>query len=539
MSRVVGPLVLVVALLGAAYAARTYLQRTARPPPPPPPPAPRLPGVDLEEIARASHSEAPFLFRRAIERTVDPADRAELERLFARRADEAFGALAGEVEPLRAEHRYEEAARTIVRYSSSWAGTALVGRADALLGDLRAEQEAQVERRGEEAAALADEGRYDGAREALRTGWQLEAPFVEALAEKAEALERRIRIREHEASKGPAVVAKKPPVVEAPGAPPAPPPLPGAPHPDVKRLAEARALLATARKAFDERRFLPAAKALADVVGYYGDLRYVSRRQEAITALGALSRHGSSGISGLFRATEVKREGQRLRLRYRFEKEEELLDWEALQPVPHAGGGSYERIAGGVRGTGVMAFLLRAFFENDVSIRCTARSRELKSHGLVFAQEGIETRFLLWMVSNHFFVEGENYVKARPGHSILMFGKGVNNDVPVDAPEIGFVFRGDSITKPELVAGEDAVLAFAARNDTMSGEVLFRGDRGGRSGSTLGDDGKGIERLRPGLVVFDGAAVFSDVLIEGRFHPEFERARINALLDAASAIDIE
>jgi len=539
MSRVIKPLVLVVALLGAAYAARAYLLRSARRPPPPPPPAPRLAGVDLESLARASHFEAPFLFRQALERTSNAEDRTELERLFARRSDEAYAALARDVEQLRAGHRYEEAARISAKYSSSWAGTAFVGRADALLADLRLEQEQQVERRGEEALRLLDEGRYDGAREALRTGWQLEARFVEALREKAEELELRIRVREHEASKGPVVVAPKPPVVEARGTPPAPPPLPGAPHADVKRLAEARALLASARKAFDERRFLPAAKALADVVGYYGDLRYVTRRQEGITALAALSRHGSSGISGLFRATEVKRDGTRLRLRYKFEKEEELLDWEAFQPVPHPGGGSYERIAGGVRGTGVMAFLLRAFFENDVSIRCTARARELRSHGLILAQEGIETRFLLWMVSNHFFVEGENYVKERPGHSILMFGKGVNNDVPVDAPEIGFIFRGDSITKPELVAGEDAVLAFAARNDTMSGEVLFKGDRGGRSGSTLGDDGRGIGRLRPGLVVLDCSAVFSDVLVEGRLHPEFERARINALLDAASALDTE
>jgi hypothetical protein len=538
MSRVIKPLVLVVALLAAAYGARTLLLRE-RTPPPPPPPAPRLAGVDLESLARASHLEAPLLFRLALERTPDPGDRAELERLLAQRADEASHALAREVEPLRADHRYEEAARAVARYVSAWAGTALVGRADALLAELRGEQEEQVARRAEEAMALLDERRFDGAREALRTGWQLEAPFVEALKEKAEALERLIRVREHEASKGPVVVAPKPPVAQAPGTPPAPPPLPGAPHADVKRLGEARALLASARKAFDERRFQPAAKALGDVVGYYGDLRYVIRRQEAITALAALSRHGSSGISGLFRATEVKREGPRLKLRYKFEKEEELLDWEAFQPVPHPGGGSYERIAGGVRGTGVMAFLLRGFFENDVSIRCTARARALKSHGLIFAQEGLETRFLLWMVSNHFFVEGENYVKERPGHAILMFGKGVNNDVPVDSPEIGFIFRGDSATKPELVAGEDAVLAFAARNDTMSGEVLFKGDRGGRSGSTLGDDGKGIERLRPGLVVLDCAAVFSDVLIEGRFHPEFERARINALLDAASAIDVE
>jgi hypothetical protein len=155
----------------------------------------------------------------------------------------------------------------------------------------------------------------------------------------------------------------------------------------------------------------------------------------------------------------------------------------------------------------------------------------------MFAQDQLETRFLLWMVANTFFVEGENYVKPRPGHSILMFGKGVNNDVPVDSPEMGFIFRGDSITKPELVAGEEAILGFAARDDQMSGELLFKGDRGGRSGSTLGDDGKGIERLRPGLVVFDSTVVFRDVLVEGKLHREFERSRVAALLDAATALD--
>jgi hypothetical protein len=120
-----------------------------------------------------------------------------------------------------------------------------------------------------------------------------------------------------------------------------------------------------------------------------------------------------------------------------------------------------------------------------------------------------------------------------------MFGKGVNNDVPVDSPETGFIFRGDSTTSPQLAAGEEAILGFAARENQMSGEVLFKGDRGGRSGSTLGDDGKGIGRLRPGLVVLDNTVVFRDVLIEGRLHPEFERTRVNALLDAVAALDEE
>lgn len=307
----------------------------------------------------------------------------------------------------------------------------------------------------------------------------------------------------------------------------------------MKRLAEARALLAAARLAFDQRRYPPAAKSLADLMGFYGDLRFVIRRKEAIAALATLSRHGASGLGGLFHATDVKRDGTRVKLRYAFASEEEMLDWEAFQPLPRPGGGSFERIADGVRGEGMMAFLLRAFFENDVSIRCLARPRYLKSHGLVFCQDGLETRFLLWMVANTFLVEGENYVKERPGHSILMFGKGVNNDVPVDSPEMGFIFRGDSITRPELKAGEEALLGFAARDKQMIGEVVFQGERGGRSGSTLGDDGKGIERLRPGLVVLDNVVVFRDVVVEGKLHADFERARVSALLDLTAALDEE
>jgi len=540
MSRVIRPLVWTVVLLAVAYLGWTYvLERQPKAPPPPAPAASGLSEAEKSALAGSSDAEAPMLFRHAIDCARSPAVRAELERLYAARAGEAAEALAKDVLELRASHRYVEAVRVAKRGSSEWAGTPVVERVDALLRDLRAEQEEQVERRVEEAAALLVEGRFDGAREALRSSWQLEAPYADALEEKAAELERRIRVREHEAAKTPVTVAEKPVEARPKGAPPAPPPLPGAPHPDVKRLAEARALLATARRAFDERRHQPAAKALADLVGFYGDLNYVTRRRDAIEALAALARHGASGLVGLFHAAELKRNGPHVRLRYTFAKEEELLDWEAFQPVPHPGAGSFQRIADGVRGEGVMTFLLKAFFENDVSVRCIARARALRSHGLVFCQDRLESRFLLWMVANTFFVEGENYVKERPGHAILMFGKGVNNDVPVDSPELGFIFRGDSITKPELVAGEEAILGFAARGDQMSGEVLFKGDRGGRSGSTLGDDGKGIERLRPGLVVFDSTVVFRDVLVEGNLHPEFERARVSQLLEACTALDQE
>jgi len=94
-----------------------------------------------------------------------------------------------------------------------------------------------------------------------------------------------------------------------------------------------------------------------------------------------------------------------------------------------------------------------------------------------------------------------------------------------------------TITKPELVAGEEETLAFAVRGKEMAGEVLFRGTRGGRSGECVGDDGRGIERVRPGLVVLENGVTFSDVVIEGRVHKDFEQSRVAALLDAASTLD--
>jgi hypothetical protein len=543
MSRVAKASSTILALAVAGYLVFSLVLPRVRERPQGPPPLPEAKGLSEAERRRLTHApeaEAPQLLRDAWNSAPSARARAEVEEILSRRAGEAADALAREFEALRAAHRYVDAAEVAKRYAMAWSGTLVPGHADALLAQSRAEQDAQVARRGEEALLLLAEGRYDGAREALQTNWQLEASYREALAAKGEQLERLIRVREYESTRPPTMGTPLPPPPPAPpGAPPAPPPLPGAPHPDVKRLAEARALLIQARKAFAERRYLPAAKAVDDLNGYYGDLRFVGRRKEAIAALSNLARHGASGVAGLFHATEVKRDGTRLRLRYTFTEEAEMLDWEELQPVPHPGGGAFRQVGGGVSGSGVMSFLLKGFFENDVSIRCTARPRELRSFGLVFCQDELETRFLLWMLSNHFFVEGENYVLPRPGHAILMFGKGVNNDVPVDAPEIGFIFRGDSITKPELAAAQDATIAFAARERQMAGEVIFKGDRGGRSGSTLGDDGRGIERLRPGLVVFDNTVTFADVFIDGRIHPDFERTRVSALLSAIDALDAE
>ena len=101
-------------------------------------------------------------------------------------------------------------------------------------------------------------------------------------------------------------------------------------------------------------------------------------------------------------------------------------------------------------------------------------------------------------------------MKERPGHSILMFGKGVNNDVPVDSPEIGFIFRGATLTSPNPTSGEAFRISFSLRKDTMKGTIKCRDGEGSRSGSALGDDGRGIARVRPGLIVIQNTVVFRD-----------------------------
>jgi hypothetical protein len=143
----------------------------------------------------------------------------------------------------------------------------------------------------------------------------------------------------------------------------------------------------------------------------------------------------------------------------------------------------------------------------------------------------------MWIVTNHWFVEGENYKKARPGHSILMFGKGVNADVPVDSPDIGFIFRGASIMKPWPTEGSEIGLSFEFKGNQMAGEVTCKRDTGGRRGSTVGDDGRSIERTRPGLIVIENSVTFREIVIEGRLHPSFENKRVSELLEIASGLD--
>jgi len=279
-------------------------------------------------------------------------------------------------------------------------------------------------------------------------------------------------------------------------------------------------------------------EALDKLIGYFGDLAYVERRRDAVDAMTALAGHKARGVAGLFHATKATRRGRKVKLIYRFEGVDEYGDWEALQTIPHKQSGAFAAVRNGVRGTGGSAcYVHYGVFENDVTIRCVAKPQRLQTFGLVICQDGLETRQLMWIVTNHWFVEGENYKKARPGHSILMFGKGVNADVPVDSPDIGFIFRGGSIMKPWPREGAEIELSFALKSDQMAGEITYKGDSGGRRGSAVGDDGRGMERTRPGLIVIENSVTFREIVIEGRLHPSFESKRVGELLEIAAGLD--
>ncbi len=508
-----------------------------------PPPASRAPGLDADvrqRLEAASDLLAPDLYREAMRDQTTPQARREVETLFRQRAERAWSNLRQRVETELESFRYAPAAALVERFRRAWAGTEAARRTAGLLVELRAEQADQVAARREEAEALLERGRYDAARECLRTEWELEDPYRRELTAFAKTLERRIRVHQHEATPQPLPVETTPTgrpatVKSVPSSPPA---LPGYPHADVKRLADAKALLLQARKAFQASRYQPAVEALDNLLGYYGDLAYVDRRRDAVGAMTALASHKAKGVAGLFHATAASRRGRKVKLVYRFESVDEYGDWEALQTIPHKQAGEFATVRNGIRGTGGSAcYLHYGFFENDVAIRCVARPQRLQTHGLVFCQDGREMRQLMWIVTNHWFVEGENYKKARPGHSILMFGKGVNADVPVDSPDIGFIFRGASIMKPWPAEGAEVELSFELRGNQMAGELAYKGDRGGRRGSTVGDDGRSIERTRPGLIVIENSVTFREIVIEGRLHPSFEKKRVRELLEIASGLD--
>ncbi len=496
-----------------------------------------LPGDLSAELARADDLEAARILRLALDEYRGKEGFGEIRRAFEHRGAQANRNLADRLETLLNRHLYRTAAQLADTYRRHWqaskAGSAMTSRLD----ELRQEQAMLVEGRRADAETLFDEGSFEAAREAIATRWELEGEYRQQLDELAEELEIKIRRARIAASHVPSVPKPTPNVAVEVGEPGPPPSLPAYPHADVKRLAEARRLLKLARDYFLSRRHDPAERTVKDVLSSYSDLAYVQRNREALEALHALVRYGRGGVKGFFHAKEVSLRGKKLKLRYTFEDAVEMLDWEELPTVPHRDAGSFELARGAARGNGVMTLCNRGFFKHGVVMRCVSDPMYFKTHGLAFCQAGLETRQIMVLVTNHWFVEGENYVKERPGHSLIMIGKGTNADVPVDSPEIGFIFR---VTRkqPQPRKGEEIKITFGLDGTTMKSEVEAAGKSSTMRGEAVGDDGRGISLLRPSLFVVQNNVRFKDVVIEGVLHPEFEKERRRELLDVVSTLEI-
>ena len=507
--------------------------------------APRVPGAGPEmgltpgfvrQVERAGPVEAARLLRGA--EAASSRARRELAALTRRRSSLALRQAEAELEELLSRYRYRRAMARLEAIRRAWTSTPAAEALAKRIEALRAEQEEIVAGRRAESEQLFLAGRYEGALETLKTGWELEPSYRKRLA----ALRREMRARVRARSATGVVAPPAPdgggrpvPVVAAALADP--PALPGYPHPDIKRLAEARAGVALAKRLFAAQRYRPAIEALDKVVGYFGDLLYVKRNREAVGAMRLLAHHGTVGLQGLFHAGSVTTgKGRRVTLRYTFAKAAEFLDWEQTRTIPHQQGGAFAPAKEAVRGTGSTSYLLRAFFENAVTMSVEARIAEPKAFGLLYCQNDRETRQLMWLACNHKIIEGENYVKPRPGHSVLMWGKGTNDDVPIDAPDVGFVFKGRSITSPAPPAGARLTLGFSVRADKMVGTIRYRDDSGSLGYHTKGDDGRSIQKLRPGLFVLENSVTFTDIVIKGTLHKDFERTRIDELLDLASTL---
>ena len=496
----------------------------------PPPAEAQVEGLPAEFVARverADDREAADLLRLARDRYLLPLQRAEFAALKQRRRERALANLGKSVEAMLDESRCADAVREVEAFESGWGPSGL-------LDAVRAEQARLVAERLAEVDALVEEGRYVAAREACRPPEGLfEETANETIRAHLERTEKRIRIRSYEPVRHLPVTESGPPPAAVRAEPSPPPALPGAPHPDVKRLGEARALLARMAKLFKIGQYGPLVPDAENLIGYFGDLKYVTRRIDAVRALLSYARYKGQGPKGLFHAASVQQRGKSTRLIYRFEKPEELWDWEELKPIPHASDGRFEQARGGVRGTGVAGLALRAFFDNEVRLSCISTPHKPESHGLAFLEAGNEQRQVILLATNHWFTEGENYVKKRPGHSILLIGKGVNNDVPVDSPEVGFVFKGPSRATPIPPPGADLDLMLALSGDQVKAEVRYRGDTAKLGVQARGDDGRGFQRHRPALFVVEAGVIFREVQIEGRLHPDFVRERERELLDLA------
>jgi len=495
-----------------------------------------LPGELRSDLTGADDLRAARLLRNALEEFRGDDAEPAIRRAMEARAIAATVEVEKRVQELLQDFRYRTAAELVGTHRRHWVGTSVPSKLTTLLDELRNEQSLLVEGRRADAEALFDAGRYDAAREAIATRWELEGSYRDSLNEISETLELKIRRANLKRQATHAATVARPVIPVAQGEPGPPPPLSGVPHADVKRLGEARRLVVKARDLFLSRRIDPAQRAVDDLLTSYSDLYYVDRNRAAIEAIGTLARHARGGVEALFHATEVKKRGSRLTLRYLFKNQVEMKDWEEFVTILHADSGSFEYVRGAVRGNGVMTLCNRAFFKNDVTMRCETEPMKLKTHGLAFCQAGLETRQIMLLATNHWFVEGENYVKVRPGHSVIMIGKGTNADVPIDSPEIGFIFRQSNET-PDVRLGQTVRIEFKLKGSRMSGSVAAGGKSGSLRGEATGDDGRGMSLLRPSLFVVQNSARFRKVEIEGVLHPHFERERLDELLDEVASLD--
>jgi len=491
-----------------------------------------LPAEFLARVEAADDVEASELLRMGRDRYTFASQQRELAALIQSRGAAARLRAIDLLEDRMDESRYTEARKDLVRFAAAWRKQA--AGLDAMLDQA---QEQDVQRRLADADQLVEDGRYDAARESLDVpGGRFEPDAQERFKKHAATIERRIRVRQYESSSHPPIIDGGTTPVATTGHPSAPPSLPGHPHADVKRLAEANALLAKARVLFRAGKYAPLAKAAAELVGYFGDLKMVERRIDGLRAVRAYARYKTVGFKGLFHATKVAVKGKSVSLTYTFATEDEYFDWEAMKLIPHADSGQFETARMGVRGTGVDGYVNRAFFAaDDVELSCEAHIQKPRSHGIGFVEAGNENRQVLLLATNHWFTEGENYVKKRPGHSILLIGKGVNNDVPVDSPEIGFVFKGPSYTRPAPGPGARLVETIAVLGANVRAEVKLRGEGSTLRISARGDDGRGFKRHRPALFVVQAGVIFRNVRIRGRIDPAFEKERESELLDGVES----
>ena len=495
-----------------------------------------------KRVASVPTTAAADILREARSKIDRLATKPLLDRLIAETGNRAVADARRQIDEALASFQFATARRIATRYERAWHNLPAAARLRGLGAAVDIETSEQMDARVAEADELLRAGRPEAARSALDADLELNEEQQTRWDEARKAMERKIRVFLWEQGRGGRRPSGTSPDKPGPGSGDivllrAPPALPGYPPPDVKRLAEARVLLKEAREAFGKGRYAPAAEVLEKLEGFYGDLTFVQDRAEGMRAVRALARYRTKGPSGLFHATKLTRNGARMTLRYDFKTDAELLDWEPMKLLAHQDDGKFVRTATGVQGTGVAWLVHRAYFDGPVTIRAKVRANQPKAHGLVLCEQGNETRHLLWLISNHWLVEGENYVKERPGHSILMFGKGVNVDVPVESPEVGFIFRGGSLDKPTPGQGGVASISFGWAKKNMRGTIQTRYGKGERAGSAVGDDGRGIKNLRAGLMVVQNAVVFREVEITGKLHKDFERKRVDELLALATLLD--